>query len=404
MRIQRKLAAIAAFFVIGAAIAGCGSSIPGNSVATVAGNPVSLASFDHWAYVAAKEQAAQYAQAGYSEPPIVSSNPTDFTSCEKALRAGIPSLRSAPTATLKSDCKQVFTSTATTVMNFLIQSDWIQATAHKDGISAAKLAAGFTKAFDKRFPTKAKRDAYLAATLASSGQTLQDLAFTYRVQQLYAKLVKRREPAVTSQRIAAYYAGHKSNFGTPETRDLHLIRTKSQAQAQAAYSALKGGQSWNTVAKKYAADPSAQANGGMLTGISPNVEEAAVSKAIFAASLNQLTGPVKGLFGYYVLQVTKITPATQESLAQATPAIKTQLTSSEQTAAETQVLTDIRKQWKSSTTCRKPNYQTSYCSNYTAPKTTTTATPTTTSSNNTISVGGSTSTTKSGSKTTKKKK
>ncbi len=59
MRISRKLAALAAFFVVGAAVAGCGSSIPGNSVATVAGNPITLQAFNHWMYVAAKEQAAQ---------------------------------------------------------------------------------------------------------------------------------------------------------------------------------------------------------------------------------------------------------------------------------------------------------------------------------------------------------
>jgi hypothetical protein len=100
MRISRKLAALAAFFVIGAAVAGCGSSIPGNSVASVAGNSISLTAFDHWMYVFAKSQSAQAAQEGASEPPIVSSNPTNFASCEQEIRNGIPQLRNTTKATL----------------------------------------------------------------------------------------------------------------------------------------------------------------------------------------------------------------------------------------------------------------------------------------------------------------
>ena len=59
-------------------------------------------------------------------------------------------------------------------------------------------------------------------------------------------------------------------------------------------------------------------NGGLLSGVTPGEEESAVNKAIFANPVNKLVGPIKGIFGYYVLEVTKITPATQESLAKAT--------------------------------------------------------------------------------------
>lgn len=402
---SRKLAAVAAFFVIGAAVAGCGSSVSGNSVATVAGNPISLSAFNHWAYVAAKEQAAQYAQQGVNEPPIISSNPTNFSSCEKAIRAAIPSLRSATDAALKSDCKQVFTSTSTEVMNFLIQSYWIQLAAHKAGIKSSNIDASFEKLFKKQFPTAKKQQAYLASTLKASGETLADMKYTYRSQQLLTKLMKRVEQPVNAKTIAAYYAAHKSSFGTAETRDLHLVRTKTQAQAQAAYNALKSGSSWDSVAKQYAADASAKANGGTLTNISSGEEEAAVSKVIFATPVNQLAGPVKGIFGYYVLEITKITPATQESLAKATPAIKSQLSSTNGQAAETKVLKNAEKAWKGQTKCRTPHYQTTYCSNYVAPKTTTTPTisgSSTATGTNTVTTP-STSTTSSTTTTTKKK-
>jgi foldase protein PrsA len=391
MPISRKLAAVAAFFVIGAAVAGCGSSISGNSVATVAGNPITLQAFNHWMYVAAKEQAAEYAEEGATEPPIVSSNPTNFTSCEKEIRAGIPTLRTATSASLKTDCKELFTSDSTEVMNFLIQSYWISASAYKAGIKSATVKAEFQKLVKKQFPTKAKLNAYLASSLKSQGETYADMVFTYTAQGLLEKLMKRQEKPVTAKAIAAYYAANKSKFGTAETRNLHLIRTKTQANAQAAFNALKGGSSWDAVAKQYAADASSKANGGALSKITNGEEESAANKAIFAASVNTLVGPVKGIFGYYVLEVTKITPATQESLAKATPTIKSTLTSTESSAAQTTVLKNVSKAWKKSTTCRTA-YATTNCSNYVKPKTTTstTATPSTTTATTSATVKSAT--------------
>ncbi|MDE3133093.1 MAG: peptidyl-prolyl cis-trans isomerase [Acidobacteriota bacterium] len=395
MRISRKLAAVAAFFVIGAAVAGCGSSIPGNSVASVAGNPISLQAFNHWMYVAAKENAARYAQQGVNEPPIISSNPTNFSSCIKQIRAGIPQLRSTPEATLANDCKQVYTQDSTEVMNFFIQGYWMQAEAHRLGIDSSKITGKFNKAIKKQFTAKGA----LATYLKSSGQTKQDMLFQYRIQSLYAKLVKRQEKKVTSAQIASYYAAHKSAYGTPETRNLNQVMTKTQAQAQAAYNALKSGQSWTTVAKKYASQASAKANGGALTGVTNGQEESAANKAIFAAPLHALVGPIKGIFGYYVIEVTKINAATQESLAKATATIKSQLQSTSQTAAASKVAKSAQSHWKKKTSCRK-NYQTTYCSNYVKPTTTTTSTtstPTTSSTGTatTSSTGTSTATTAS---------
>ena len=58
-RYRRVTAALCAFFVVGAVIAGCGSGVPGDSVADVAGNPITTQAFNHWMFVAAKSQQAQ---------------------------------------------------------------------------------------------------------------------------------------------------------------------------------------------------------------------------------------------------------------------------------------------------------------------------------------------------------
>jgi foldase protein PrsA len=373
MRISRKLAALAAFFVIAAVIAGCGSSVPSNSVASVAGNSISLQAVNHWMFIAAKDQAAQAAQQGQSEPVIVANDPPQFTSCIKELRSVIPTLAKTSAATLRKDCKQVFTQLSGEVMAFLIEGYWYQGDAHKLGVkyTTAQLNKDFAKAKKSSFPTAADFTNYLK----SSGETEQDILFQIRVNQVYSKLLKRYEKPVNAAAISAYFKAHSSEFGTPETRDIHLVRTKTQADAQAALNAVKAGQSWNTVAAKYAEDATAKKDGGLLSNVTSGQQEAAVNTAVFSRPVNKLVGPIKSIFGgWYALEVVKITPATHESLAKATKTIKSLLASTEQQAASTKVNAYSKKNWKSKTTCRTA-YSVTDCTGYKAPKTTTTATP-----------------------------
>ena len=368
MRISRKLAAPAAFFVLAAAVAGCGSSLPSGSVATVAGNPITLRAYKHWMYLAAKEQVAQAAAQGLKEPVIISSDPTDFTSCVKQIRAGLPTLRSASEASLQSDCKSVFTQDTTQVMQFLIEGYWFQAEAHKLGVRAPNLVKDFDKYLKKQWPTKAA----LASYLKSTGQTRDDLLFEYRVESLFVKLLKRYEKPVTKAAVASYYAAHKSSYGTPESRDLHLLLTKTRAKAQAAYDALKSGQSWATVADRYSSTAAGKVDGGLLTNVTPNQEEAAVNQAIFASPVGKVVGPIKGIFGYYVIEVTKVTPAVQEPLSKVAATIKTTIEQQEQSLAQAKVSALAKKAWQKQTTCATA-YQVVECSNYKAPKTTSTS-------------------------------
>ncbi len=381
---------MAAIFLVGGAVAGCGSSVPGNSVATVAGNPLTLQAYNHWMYIAAKSAAAQAASQGLTEPVIVSNNPNNFTSCMKALKIGIATLKTAPNSTLKTDCKSVFNQYNSEILNYLLESYWLQAQAHKQGITLPNLDKKFAAYLKKTYPNNGE----LATIMKESGQTRQDMYFQYRLTTLYSKLLKHFEKPITAAAIASYYAAHKSSFGTPESRDLHLVRTKTQAQAQAAFNALKSGQSWDTVAKTYAADASAKASGGQLAGVTSGEEESAVNTAIFGNPVNKLVGPIKGIFGYYVLQSTKITPAVTQSLAASTKTIKSTLTTAQQQAAASKVVKAAKASWFKQTTCRSAFAVAAVCSNYKAPKTTTstTATPPATSTPSTSTSTATTAT------------
>jgi foldase protein PrsA len=153
---------------------------------------------------------------------------------------------------------------------------------------------------------------------------------------------------------------------------MKIVLTKTLAQANAAKAAIEGGKSWAVVAKKYSIDPTTKNKGGVLTDVTKGQQDAALSDAAFAAKTNKVIGPVKGQFGYYVIEVTKINAATQKSLAQSSALIKQTLTSQSQTAAANAVVAEAKKDWQSKTTCRS-GYAMADCSGYKPPKTSTTS-------------------------------
>jgi len=367
MKSLRSILALGAFFVVLAtAIAGCGSSstgIPSDSVAVVAGNPITTKAFKHWMFVAAQGQAAQSPGS-----PVIIPDPPNYTKCMADARKGFPSLAKTPAKTLKTDCQQLFTTLSNQVMDFLIKAYWYQADAHKMGINLSK--AQVQQALDKAKKSQFSTDAQFQTFLKTSGQTLQDILFRVRVNQIFQKLTAKHPSTVTPAAIAAYYNSHKSQFGTPETRNMEIVLTKTQAQAEAAKAAIQHGQSWKDVAKKYSIDPS-KSTGGVLNGVSAGQQDSALSKAAFAASLNNLVGPVKSQFGYYLIKVTKVNPATQRTLAQSTALIKQTLQSQLTTQSQTAVDNHAKKDWLKKTSCRTL-YKMADCNGYKAPKTSST--------------------------------
>jgi foldase protein PrsA len=372
MKFRRSFLALGAFFVLAAAVAGCGSSEPGNSVADVAGNPITTQAFNHWMYVAAKSQAAQ----SPGQPVIVPNDPPNFNNCINQARKEIPSLAKTATKTLRTDCKQLFTSLSSQVMDFLIKAYWYQADANKLGVKVtdAEVQTAFDKAKNQQFPNGKGYSTFLAQT----GQTTQDILYRFRINAIVQKLAAKHTKKVTEADIQSYYNSHSSQFGTQESRNIRVVLAKNQADANAAKAALGKHQSWTTVAKKYSTDPTTKNTGGLLNGVTKQQADPALASVAFSAPLNKVMGPVKGQFGYYVFEVIKVTPATHQSLAQASTLIRQQLTQQQTQNAQTAVDNKAKKDWLSQTTCRGP-YAMADCKGYKAPKTATTGSSTGTS-------------------------
>src|SRR5579875_136131 len=369
MKSRWSISALGAFFVaIALLVAGCGSSgVPSGAVASVGGNPISKRALNHWMYVVVKSQSAQ----SPNSPIIVPNDPPGFQTCIKEAKAGYPQLKKESDAQVRKTCSGVFTQLSTEVLDFFIQGYWYQAYAHKLGIKVTDAQIAKQVATEKK-NQGIKSNAAWQKFLKQYGYTPQDINWQTLFTLLQKKLVARYDTKVTKADIAAYYKSHSSTFGTPETRNMRIVLAKTKSQAEQALTALKHGQTWKTVAKKYSTDPTTKNNGGLLEDVSKGQQDAALSTAAFAAPLNKLIGPVKGSFGYYVVQVIKITPATHESLAKATPQIKQTLTQQKSANNNTALTEKTKALYGGRTLCAK-YYVIQDCKGYKKPKTTSTS-------------------------------
>jgi foldase protein PrsA len=360
--------ALGAFFVPAAIFAGCGG-VPGNAVATVDGNSIEKNDFDHWLTVAAKSGG----QSGAAAP-----KPPSYADCVKQKRKTTPKpAKGQPKVTdsqLKSQCKQEYDSLRDQVLQLLISFEWIEgeAKAQNVKVSDKEVNASFDKQKKQAFP----KDADFQKFLKDSGQTKDDILKRVRLDTLSNKIrekVTKGKDKVSDAQIAAYYNKNKQRFAQPERRDLRIVLTKTKAKAEQARKALDSGQSFKKVAKKYSIDQASKSQGGKLPAVAKGQQEKALDKAIFSAKKGELTGPVKTQFGYYVFDVTKITPASQQTLEQAKKTIQQTLASQNQQKALDKFVKSFRKRWKAKTDCRE-GYRTQDCKN--APKATPTPTAT----------------------------
>jgi foldase protein PrsA len=367
-RLLRPVALTLALIAPAAVAAGCGTSVPSSSVATVASTPITKSTFDHW-YKSAYLQQAQ--QTGTPPTSATPPQPPDFKACVAAQLA-TPAQPGTPKPTpssAKQQCQQQYQTLVSSVMRFLITAQWLTSEAARRHIQVSdqEVMQSFLSQKKTAFPHDADYQKYLQQT----GQTQDDILKRVKLQliqnKIEAQVVNQAAP-ISKKEIADYYAKNKQRFAQPETRDLLVVLTSKQSDANAALAAIKSGQPWAAVAKKYSIDSASKAAGGKLPGVTRGQQEQTFDAAIFSAPAGQVQGPVKTQFGYYVFEVTKINPASQQSVAQATPTIQNLLRSQHQQAALSAFIKSFESRYSDETSCAKAYAVAQLCSNANTPK------------------------------------
>jgi parvulin-like peptidyl-prolyl isomerase len=388
LRTFRITAALGAVLFALVGLAACGG-IPGDAVVSVDGKSITKDTFNHWMSVAA---ASSSASAGSKS---VVPDPPNYTACIARTAAQSKATKGAKTPSqkeLKTQCETQYKSLQQEVLGFLISSSWVLGEANSLGVKVSDKEAKkqFEKIKSQQFPKPNEFQKFLS----TSGQTVSDLLLRVKLNLLSSKIqqkIVKEKSKVTQAQIAKYFKENPKRFGVAEKRDLLIILTKTEADAKKAKQEVESGKSFESVAKKVSIDPTTKAVGGKLPGVVKGQEEKALDAAVFSAQKGVLTGPIKTPFGYYIFEVQKIRPGSQQTLKQAEASIKSQLTATQQQKALSSFVKEFKKKWMDKTECRA-GFVVADCKSYKAPKTTSTSSPAATTPASTATTPATTST------------
>ena len=305
-----------------AVLAGCGGgggSVPGDAVAQVDGQAITQAQFNQLIDQAKKSYLSQK---------------------KKWPAAGTPEYD-----TLK-----------TQAVAYLVQRSEFQQEADKLGVKVTEAD------IDKRLKQIKKQ--YFGGSESRYQKQLkqQGLTDTQVREDLKAQLIQEKifnkvtnDVKVSDSDVKKYYDQHKSQYGTPEQRDVAHILVKSKALADTLYTKVKSGANFSALAKKYSQDPGSKSQGGKLT-ISKGQTVQNFDLMAFGLKTGAISHPVKTQFGYHIIKALgPIKPATTTPFSKVKASIKQQLLQQKRNDAMTTWSNKLKKDFDG-----KIKYQTGY--------------------------------------------
>jgi foldase protein PrsA len=363
-----SIAAPAAVLLASLGLAACGGGVPSNAVVKVAETPVSKEAFNHWMRVASASQAQTTGFA--STLPV----PPHYTACIALLKKEATKATTPPSnAGLKKECEMQYKTFKTEVMSFLISTEWVIQEAKRLGVHVTdqEVMKELEKLRKREFP----KEELFKKFLSTSGETISDLLLRVKVDMLGSRIEKKvgKGAKISESDVRKYYEMHQSTYGKPEAKDLLVVLTKTEAEANKAKQEIESGKSFASVAKARSIEPTSKNNGGQINGVARGQEEKSLETAIFSAKENVLSGPVKTPFGSYIFEVKKTIPAVTEPFSKVQKEIKQSLAAHRQQTRMSAFLKAFQKRWREQTDC-PPGYVVEDCKQYQKPKTT--ATPT----------------------------
>lgn len=162
---------------------------------------------------------------------------------------------------------------------------------------------------------------------------------------LKKKLIK--EVKIDEDEIKKYYEAHREEFKKPQEINTRHILLKSEQEAKQVQEKLTKGEDFIELAKKYSIDPSAKTTGGEIGfhpkgALVPEYEE----EAFKLKRVGQISGIVKTRFGYHIIRLEGVKPASYASYDEVKELIKQRLIQERQGQLLENYLSELKKSAK----------------------------------------------------------
>jgi hypothetical protein len=331
--------------------------LPGDVVARVGQDPITLSSFE-------RQLAIDAAEAG---TPL--STPPGFAGCVTYLKdaaAQVPAGNaSLSTGALKARCEAQYASLQRQALGELISARWLLGESAEEGrpANATVARAQFERVKRKFYPKPAE----FARFLASSHKTVPGLLAEFEVSEATANIrqhINSRVDPISKTMIADYYDSHRRSYSIPQQRNVKIIRTLTEGEALQVKQKIESGQSFADAVSHSHLEQPIFSSKGLTTGLVPGFyKEKPLNDAIFAARPDVLSGPVKISLGYYVFEVKSVLPPRQRALAEVESTIRQQLAALGKQQTMTRFVRVWRAKWTARTDC-SPGYVVPKCSQF----------------------------------------
>jgi len=322
-----------------AGLAGCGGGVHDTVAVRVGSRAISNAKLIHWMVVLAPQHRVP--------------DPPRYRACIGDRKAVEPQ---SDRASLRQECRRVYRALQQHALDFLISSEWLIGEAEERGLAVSH------RDIDERIAVKRRSfsDASeFRESLRAVGQTLPDLELEVEAQLASSKIRRTLvadERKVSQAEIASFYAHNMRRFHVPEQRRFDIVENlKSKALARQSMREIARGASIDDMSL-HESLPRPRSLG----------HARAIVKAIFAAPENVVVGPVRVNRFYFLVKVTRISPAMRRTLGQVASQIGRKLTSERRRRTLSRFVAAWRRRWIVQTDCA-PGYVVDRCRQYTGP-------------------------------------
>ena len=248
----------------------------------------------------------------------------------------------------------------------LILARWVNGEAEERGIEITdrEIDSELETIKEEQFGSEQEFERFLD----ESGFTLDEAKDRIRLQLIsdaIQQAVLPPEPDVSDAEIETFYDANAQQFEQPETRDVRVVLTKTEQEADEALADLGTDPSeadWERVAKQYSIDEATKSTGGLRQSVVAGQSEPALDDQVFGAAEGELVGPFEGDAGFYVIEVEKVTAATTTPLEEVSDQIRQTLAATRQQEIAQAFQADFQEKWTARTFCAE-DYRIDRCAN-----------------------------------------
>ncbi|WP_298439939.1 peptidylprolyl isomerase [Geobacter sp.] len=165
------------------------------------------------------------------------------------------------------------------------------------------------------------------------------------VVEAFLKKKVEEQASVSDAEMKKFYDENKDKFKTGAQVKASHILVKSEKEAQDVLKELKGGASFEELARKHSID-SAAAKGGDLGWFSKGSMVPEFEKVVFGLKEGEISGIVKTKFGYHIIKLTGKRPAGIRSFDEVKEQIRAALLPAKQQEVFQKLKDDIKKNAK----------------------------------------------------------